>query len=65
MTIETHFESAKQCQNLFGLNEAATTVGFGIVNNWLWANLHFWDFGHFGRSARVLVLSGLLLTTLK
>ena len=26
MTIETHFESAKQCQNLFGLNEA-TTLG--------------------------------------
>ena len=24
MTIETHFETAKQCQNLFGLNEAAT-----------------------------------------
>jgi hypothetical protein len=35
MTIETHFESAKQCQNLFGLNEAATTAAFGGQENLL------------------------------
>ena len=34
------------------------TVGSGIVNNWLWANLHFWDFEHFCDSARIVVLSG-------
>ena len=27
MTIEAHFKSAKQCQNLLGLNEAATLEG--------------------------------------
>ena len=47
----------------FGLSRHST-VGFGIVNNWLCANLPFWDFGHFGRSGRVLTLSGPLLTTL-
>ena len=24
------------------------TVSLGIVENWLWAKLHFWDFGCFG-----------------
>ena len=42
-----------------------TTVSFGIVNNWLWPNLHFWDFGNFGASASVLLRSGPLLSTLE
>ena len=43
MTIETHFESAKQCQNLLGLNGAAT--GVHTRDGYLPVRIHAEGFG--------------------